>query len=332
MSSSEALELIWRRMSRPFNLVHAVPALTGIPAPDVADLVALHLAISEEAEALLASLGQTRRRLAGTTVTEIVRCVGNLRGPINWAETLTARANTFGADDVFVCAAPRRSTDTSENRTLVAALELIARAAVVSSPTATSTFPSDVLDRIAANAAAAKAVLRDPTLAEVRRRRVAPREVHKVATGRRSGQYRAALDMLRRRNEPLRSDELARLCDARTLAQHRALVLIIAALQRRGLAVPQFRCVKGDLVAGRLRYRNWRRPTSAGNHGILVDEVLVDASTNSTPEARAAAISDLEARAEGRHFCLVDTPEDADLAVDLALAGTPWAPLATPNA
>lgn len=325
MSGSEALELIWRRMSRPFNLVHALPALTGIPAEHVADLVALHLAISEEAQELLASFPSICRSLSGTTLSESVRCVGNMRGPICWAETLTARANTFGADDVFVCAAPRRSSDTAENRVLVAALELIARAGLVTGSPAAGTFTPDDLARIDANATLARSLLRQPALGEVRRR-PNRREIHKVMTGRRAGQYWPALAMLDRRNEPLRSTELVRLCDPRTLAQHRALVLVMASLQRRGLAVPLFRCAKGELVAGGLRYRNWRRPTPAGNHGLLVNEVLVDAPVERTPEARAAAIADLERRAGGRHFCLVDSPGDADLAVDLALAGRPSAP------
>lgn len=328
MSGSEAVELIWKRMSRPFNLMHALPALTGIPPAHVADLVALHLAISEEAHQVLVSFPKISRNLSGTTLSEPVRCVGNMRGPISWAETLTARANTFGADDVFVCAAPRRSTDTAENRVLVAALELIARAARVTGSVAAETLDPEDLARIAKNATLARTLLRTPSLTEVRRR-PNRREIHKVATGRRRGQYRAALAMLHRRSEPLRSSELVRLCDRRTMAQHRALVLVMVSLQRHGLAVPLFRCVKGELVAGGLRYRNWRRPTPAGNHGILVNEVLVDAPAERTPEARAAAVADLERRAGGRHFCLVDSPEEADLAVNLALSGTPSTPSLT---
>jgi hypothetical protein len=315
-------------MSRPFNLIHALPALTGIPPAHVADLVALRLAISDEADHVLASFPHISRNLSGTTISESVRCIGNMRGPIRWAETLTARANTFGADDIFVCAAPRRSTDTAENRVLVAALELIARAGRVTGSVAAQAFAPEDLARIEANATLARTLLRTPALAEVRRR-PNRREVHKVATGRRGRQYRTALAMLDRRSEPLRSTELVRLCDPRTMAQHRALVLVMASLQRRGLAVPLFRCAKGELVAGGLRYRNWRRPTPAGNHGILVNQLLVDAPAERTPEARAAAIADLERRAGGRHFCLVDSPEEADLAVDLALAGTSSVPSLT---
>jgi len=155
MSSTLALDLIWRRLSRPFNLVHAVPALTGVPASDVADLVTLHLALSAEAEALLAAAPQILRSLASTTSSSAARSNGDVRGPIMWAETLTARANTFGADDIFVCAAPRREHDISENRVLVAALNLIARAQRSIATPAAAHFDADRLALIELNAAAA---------------------------------------------------------------------------------------------------------------------------------------------------------------------------------
>ena len=316
------LELIWRHMSRPFNLVRAVPTLTGIPSVDVADLVALHLAISDEADALLAHVPTILRSLASSTSTEIERSIGNMRGPIMWAETLTARANTFGADDVFVCAAPRRDYDISENRTLVAALEIIARARLSADSSCAESLPAETRARIDTNVVAARALLRHRFLAEVRHRRVPPREVHKVASGRRAKQYGPALDMLARRSEPLRGDELHHLCDERTRAQHRALVLVGESLRRRGLAVPQYQVNGQELVAGRLRYRNWHQPTAAGNHGILIDAVLVDSPVRNG--SRGTTLAELERRAGGRRFCLVDSPEDADVAVSLALEGTRW--------
>jgi len=325
VSSTLALELIWQRMSRPFNLVQAVPALTGIPPSEVADLVTLHLAISDEADALLETVPKMTRNLASTTVSEMDRCVGNMRGPVMWAETLTARANTFGADDVFVCAAPKRDHNTSENRTLISALELIARANRAINSASAGIFDADAQTRILANATAARKLLRSRELAGIRSTRVNNREVHKVAGGRRSQQYATALNMLQRRAEPLRGGELHALCDGKTMGQHHALVLVMASLQRRGLAVPQFRCESGELVAGRLRYRNWHNATSSGNHGVLVDQVLVDSPADPNSGAHGDALAKLEERAGSRQFCLVATSEDAEIAVDLALEGTQWA-------
>ena len=322
-TTATPLEQIWQRMSRPFNLVRAVPTLTGIPPVEVADLVALALAVSDEAEALLAHVPTILRTLASSTSTEVERSIGNMRGPIMWSETLTARANTFGADDVFVCAAPRRDYDIAENRTLVAALTIIQRARLSLDSRSTAAFPAGTVARIEANSNAARALLRHRFLTDVRRKRVTSREVHKVAASRRAQQYAPALDMLARRTEPLRGSELHALCDERTIAQHRALILVAEALQRRGLAVPQFRVSGQELVAGRLRYRNWHQPTAAGNHGILIDEVLVDASDESA-SSRGHTLAELEARAAGRRFCLVNSAGDAEVAVGLALEGTRW--------
>jgi len=325
VSSTLALDLIWRRLNRPFNLVHAVPALTGYPASDVADLVVLHLAVSAEAEALLAAVPTMMRSLASSTTAEAERSVGHMRGPIMWAETLTARANTFGADDVFVCAAPRRDHDISENRALVTALSHIARADRYLGSDAVHYFDESRRRRISANASAARALLRSKQLKNVKIGRFGTRELHKVARGRRANQYREAVDLLHRRIEPLRAAELHTLCDQRTIGEHHALVLVMAAIQRRGFALAPFDVQDGELVAGRLRYRNWRNATVAGNHGVLVDHVLVDTPDGPSPEARNRALSDLEARAGGRPFCLVTSTEEAEMAVDLALSGAPVA-------
>lgn len=322
MSSTLALDLIWRRLNRPFNLEHAVPALTGFPASDVAHLVALHLAVSAEAEVLLDATPTLLRTLSSSTTTEPSRGRGDIRGPVMWSETLTARANTFGADDVFVCATPRRDHDISENRVLVAALVAVARAERALTSPAVRYFDETRRERIERNAATAKGFLRHKHLSSVRRATVGSRELHKVSSGRRASHYSSAIALLRRRVEPLRGSELHTLCDARTIAQHHALVLVMASLQRRGLVVPQFRAVSGELVAGRLRYRNWRTPTSSGNHGILLDQVLIDAPDTASAAARSEALADLERRAGGRIYCLVSSMEEAELAVDLALAAT----------
>jgi hypothetical protein len=325
MSSTLALDLIWRRMHRPFNLVHAVPALTGIPAGEVADLVTLHLAISEEAERLLASVPSMVRTLASSTSTELERAIGNVRGPIMWAETLTARANTFGGEDVFVCAAPRRDHDVAENRVLVTALGFIARANRSIESPAGRYFSPEARARIEANSAAARSLMRARALQGVRVGRLGTRELHKVTTGRRARQYATATAMLQRRVEPLRGAELHTLCDRRTIAEHHALVLVMAAIQGRGLVVPQFTSSPGELRAGRLRYRNWRNATSSGRHGILVGDVLVGTPDGPEPEARTEAMIRLQHMAAGRRCCLVSTSEEAEIAVDLALEGTRFA-------
>ncbi len=94
----------------------------------LADALSISLAASEEAGALLDGMELRVRTLTTSVETQTERCVNSVRGPVLWSETLTARANALGNDDVFVCATPSRSFDTVENRVLVAALEAIAKA------------------------------------------------------------------------------------------------------------------------------------------------------------------------------------------------------------
>ena len=55
------------------------------------------------------------------------RCIGELRGPVLWSETMSARASSFGDRDLFICATPSRAYDIDENRILVAALDTSSR-------------------------------------------------------------------------------------------------------------------------------------------------------------------------------------------------------------
>src|SRR5690606_24827506 len=86
------------------------------------------VAAGPEATELLSDLDGLARGLANTTGKAAERCRGEVRGPIMWSETLSARASSFGADDVFVCSAPYREYDVPENRVLREALRRIAEA------------------------------------------------------------------------------------------------------------------------------------------------------------------------------------------------------------
>jgi len=323
-SFSSPLHLLWSRMSRPFNLVHALPALCGIPPSHVADLMTLHLALTEQAERLLESAPALLRGLTSTTTIAAERSVGAVRGPILWAETLTARAHGLGADDVFVCGAPRRDFDTVENRILVAALELLARAGTkTSTPAAQRSLLPQQRATIEARSAAAQAFLGSADLAPLRYRRPTARAVANARQSRRAPQFDPAFQMWARRADPIHPDELNACTDPTTRGQQRALVLVMMALVRRGQAVPQLRVEGNEIVAGRLRYRNWRRPTAAGNHGILLDGVLIDGAPDAGSTARSGALARLEERAGERLFCLVTNESEAEVAVELASSRRP---------
>ena len=323
------LHLIWRRLSRPYNLVKVIPVLCGIPRREVADLLMLHLALSVEAEALLAETHDMLRNLGHSTTLDHERCAGFIRGQVLWAETLTARANGFGVDDVFVCGLPRRDFDIAENQVLAASLALITRSAIALDSEAARHLSEEQRSVIAHRSDDARTVLRSNLLRGVRRARPSARSVARSRHGRRANQYRPAVEMYARRHEPIRPDELLAACDDRTVGQHRALALVMLGLQRRGLAVPQLHVVGGELTAGPIKYRNWRQATPSGNHGILIGDVLVDGATDRGVEARVEAMDQLARRGEGRRICVVTNTTEADLAVTMALEGTRWGELST---
>ncbi len=323
-SFSSPLHLLWSRMSRPFNLVHALPALCGIPPSHVADLMTLHVALTEQAEQLLEAAPRLLRSLTCSTSIAPERSVGAVRGPILWAETLTARAHGLGAEDVFVCGAPQRDFDTVENRIFVAALELLAGAARrTSSPAAQRSLHPQQRQLITERSAAAQAFLAEPSLRPLRHRRPGARAVANARRGRRAPQFEPAFQMWARRTDPIHPDELLACTDPRTRGQQRAFALVMMTLVRRGLAVPQLRIEGSEVVAGRLRYRNWRRATAAGNHGILLDGVLIDGAPDAGSTSRADALARLERRAGERLFCLVTDEVEAEVAVELALSRRP---------
>ena len=92
---------IWDRLSRPFDVVaHRRRPWSGCP-PTAVDPAASALAVatSPEAEALLDAharrpCARSPRRCRPTTE----RCIGELRGPVLWSETMSARASSFGDD------------------------------------------------------------------------------------------------------------------------------------------------------------------------------------------------------------------------------------------
>lgn len=320
------LHLVWNRLSRPFNLVHVIPALCGVPPAHVADLIVLHVALSSEAAALVQATPELLRHLTSSTTIATERVVGAITGPVIWAETLTARANGGGAEDVFVCGSPERDFSTPENRILAAALQMIVRASTrLDSDAAQETLRSDQRDTIRTRGDLARRLLQNNHLKMLRTNRPSPRDVTSARQGRHGAQFQPALDMWSRRHEPIHPDELLACTDAVTRGQQRALALVMMAVQRRGLAVPQFTVLGGELVAGIIRYRNHLRSTQAGNHGVLLGNVLVDGASDPSPAARRQAIASLEARSGDRVYCLVTSEAEAEVAADLALDGTRWA-------
>ena len=134
-------------------------------------MVGASVATSPEAEALLDAMPKTVRSLATSLQTQTERCIGNLRGPVLWSETMSARASSFGDEGLFVCKTPSRAYDIDENRVLVAALVSIRDSAFVAEHNNERALDDPLLRAARRNGNEANRFIEHPSLARVTRER-----------------------------------------------------------------------------------------------------------------------------------------------------------------
>ncbi|HET8930398.1 MAG TPA: hypothetical protein VFN21_07065 [Acidimicrobiales bacterium] len=318
-----ATRLLWENLSRPLAVRDAARSLFGLSFDVTRQLAGALVATSVEAESLLLAMPEVLRNLSITTVQTAERCQGEVRGPILWSETVSARAGTAGATDVFICLTARRAYDTPQNRVLVAALTAVRRAAADADAVARQAYDDEVLLRARVNGDEARRFLEHRTMRDVSRKRPSRRDIAKAAAGRRSQQYQPAIDVLRRNRDPIELKHLLPFIDARTAWQHWAIVTLAAQLRKRGAPLGGFRVTpSGDLRAGRLTFRhaNVAGETQNPLHGILFERLLVDVPDIVSTTDIDAATDALARRAQGRIPVIVTSAADIERAADLALS------------
>jgi hypothetical protein len=256
---------LWRRRSPRSPAIPCATALTGVDGITLADATAIALAASDEAAHLLEGMEMRIRTLPTTVRTSAERCINSVRGPIMWAETMTARANALGNDDVFVCMTTERSFDTVENQLLVDALESIAAAEkALRGPTGERVAEEDAA-RIEAVAREAAAWRRDSRLAPVRPGRLTGRAAARVRGGHRKAKMEPVLAVRRRAREPFLPEDVVGLTDEWTRALHRTVLRVMDAMERpRVLTLSD-----GGLWCRTLSFRHPAAP-GAGPAGLAV--------------------------------------------------------------
>ncbi|MBK5222349.1 MAG: hypothetical protein JJE52_05655 [Acidimicrobiia bacterium] len=309
---------LWARLRRPFDTPEVVDAALGLPESTIDQLIGSRVASSDAADRLLARMPIIARALSTAMQSRPERCLGELRGPILWSETMAARGSSAAAPDVFVCAVPLRHYDTDENRILVAALTAIRDAGRATDLLPAEAYDDETLRRARANGMRATRWLASQHLAGVPRTRPTAREMRRVRAGSRKGTYTPALRLLDESFEPVEVDDLLPYCDPRTRTQHALVVAAAERLEERGILVPHFRALGGVLRAGPIEYRHQRVRGSRALYGVLIKDVLVDVPSG-PPEGHAGALADLQARADGRRAVLVTSAADLEAALDLAL-------------
>jgi hypothetical protein len=318
----EAFDDLWSRLARPIDLVPSVAAVVGLPLKAAGVLVGATVAMSPEAEALLDAFPRTIRSLATSMKTNAERCIGALRGPVLWSETMSARSASYGDPDLFVCATPSRAYDVDENRVLVHALVQLREAAELALASSSET-PNDhrELRVVRDHLALATRYLDHPSLREVARTRVRARAVHRTRTSKHRRFYAPAIRFVERADHPLAPHEIRAWREERTRAQHHVLMGVVHRLEHgRGRRLPDFRLEHASLVSGDVAYRAARYLGDRGSDaGIRVGELLIDVPDRLHDPNRRRATDLLRARAGGGEALLVMDERDIDRAVELVL-------------
>lgn len=317
------LARIWQRLARPFNTPETVDALLGLPPNVVRQYAGTLLANSPEAQVLLEGMPRTIRSLATSMDANAVRCRGELRGPVLWSETMSARASSNGDEDLFVCAAPARAYDITENRVLVAALNSVLDASLDAQLVSEDTYDDASLRSARRMGERAKTYLNHPSLRSVTRERPSGRAIKRTRSGKSRKSYQPALDMLEVNESPLEPEALEALCDQRTRAQHAVLVALLDRLESGGARLPDFRAEQGAIYAGPLQYRHPHQLAGTTKlSGILLGTLLIDVPYRIREVNRQRAEDELRARAQGRRTFVVMGAADVErafaTAVDLA--------------
>jgi hypothetical protein len=295
---------IWSVLGTPVNNLRAAEALLGL-TPAAARLMAgVILASSPEADRLLDAMPNIVRSMAIATTNRPERNQGEVRGPIQWSETMAARAATAGDTQLYVCSVTARAYDTAENRVLAAALRAILNAARTVDRQGLSRRDSELARHVRYNAGVALRFSEHRTLSGMSR---APdrRDIRRTRTGVRHRVYQPALDVLARAARPIGPAHVGALAGPRVNAQHAILVQVVAAMHRRGVATHGLRPDQGILIGGPVAYVHPDTAARTENTpGIHVGRLVLDAPGGPQPNAADA------------HHIVVEDPADVERIVD----------------
>jgi hypothetical protein len=276
--------------------------------------VGLVLATSTEAQVLLDGMPATVRSLATSLQAHNERCIGELRGPVLWSETMSARASSFGDRDLFICATPSRAYDIDENRVLVAALRVVRDAGRDATDRATGPLEDPVLRLARKVGSAAGRWLDHPSLSPISAVKPTPRALRRTRSGKHRKTYQPALEVLDRAADPISAEEAFGWCRPVVRARQRLLLGLIERLEEDGRRqVPSFRAERGALLAGPLVFHPGRHD-GAGLSGVLLGPLLLDVPSDPSLD-RSAAEAELTTRSGGRASFLVTEEGDLDRAL-----------------
>lgn len=297
-----------------------IPIFCGVPMQLMDDVMYIAAARSRPAARLLARTPELMRNLSHQTTVKTERCVGHVRGPIQWSETITAWGSGVGVNDVFICGTPRRDFDVPENRLLVWLLKRLVSAGRRTQSDAASWFPPEEIERVREQGRQAQRLISHPSLRGIAPRKLDGREWRLVRKSRHLDMYGPAIKLAERVSRPFGATEARSLASPATQEHHRVMVMLLDAVKARGHAVPLL-SVRGDfMVSGQLRYRN---------PYVMVDRRLSAESGMFFGPVRVLTRAETIGSDDGR-TALVITPADATALVD-EVVGTDRGVIAPPR-
>lgn len=263
---------LWDALSRPCEIPRAAEALLGISHSAAQVMTAALFVSSPEVDDLLESLPSAMRALSISSAQHLELCHGEVRGPIQWGETISARASSAGDPDYFMCSSPQRAYDTAENRILVAALTEIARAARVVDVGSLRDKDTPFTRHIRRNGAQARRYLEHRALSAVPRGRASSRDRARTRAGTRRRVYRPALDALARLSDPLTADEVELVADIVTVGLHAVAYAALIALRQEGQALAPLRVRDRMISSGPFLFAHPRARVPIGSPtGVLIN-------------------------------------------------------------
>ena len=312
------LAVLLERLARPYDAERLAVGLLGLTSRAARQLVGTVLATSEEAEALLGAMPAILRSLAIATTDQPERCVGEIRGPVLWGETMSARSASAGDPGLYICATTTKAYDTDENRVLKAALAAVRRAARNADHGAEGDRGA-LVRQARHNGQHAGHLLEHQTLAQVPVVRPTGRMLRRTRAGSRRHTYRPALELLRRAGAPVGTKHLGGLADERTTAQHDLLAATLLELEAVTGEAPMLRTDHGGLAAGPIRFHHPGRQDAGHVDGVTIGDVLIDVPDPLGAPAKQAEAK-LRARAGTRHAVLARSAADVAEAVRRGVA------------
>lgn len=257
MDSTEAL---WADLDPMAPALDAASILIGIDRRTIEVARRVEAVTSADAGVVLASMKRLDRILTSAQRVRSEVCVHSVRGPIAWSETMTARANALGNEDVFVCKTSERSLDTVGNRLVVDCLTTIAEADPFSAEMIARAFNTDDQDLVRVRAAEAREWLEMVVMSRIPRKAPSRRELTKLRAGRRAREFDGLIGFFECYNSRPTGSLLSGLADPQTAVLHTFVTETVAVLRRHGSIPTVWTVTKGRLTAGPLGFRHPGRP------------------------------------------------------------------------